>query len=48
MLKLIKAGEVAALQKLMRAHIRQTEQSYLDVLERRHAVKDAVPEHLMS
>jgi DNA-binding GntR family transcriptional regulator len=34
MLRLIKAGEVAALQKLIRAHIRQTARSYLVVLGR--------------
>ena len=34
MLELVKAREVAALQKLMRAHIHQTKQSYLDVLDR--------------
>lgn len=34
MLELVKAREVASLQKLMRAHINQTRQSYLDVLER--------------
>lgn len=34
MLELVKAREIAALQKLMRAHIHQTKQSYLDVLER--------------
>jgi DNA-binding GntR family transcriptional regulator len=34
MLKLVKARDVAALQKLMRTHINQTKQSYLDVLER--------------
>jgi DNA-binding GntR family transcriptional regulator len=38
MLRLIKAGEVAALQKLMRAHIRQTARSYLEVLSRRNAI----------
>jgi DNA-binding GntR family transcriptional regulator len=37
MLKLIKAGEVAALQKLMRAHIRQTARSYIEVLGQRDA-----------
>jgi DNA-binding GntR family transcriptional regulator len=35
MLKLIKAREVGPLQALLRAHIHQTKQSYLDVLERR-------------
>jgi DNA-binding GntR family transcriptional regulator len=35
MLKLIKAREVAPLQKLLRTHINQTRQMYLDVLERR-------------
>lgn len=34
MLRLVKAKDVAALQKLLRAHINQTRQSYLDVLER--------------
>lgn len=34
MLRLIRAGDSAALQKLMRTHINQTKQSYLDVLER--------------
>ncbi len=34
MLRLVRAGDGAALQKLMRAHINQTRQSYLDVLER--------------
>jgi DNA-binding GntR family transcriptional regulator len=48
MLKLIKARDTARLQKLLRAHIRQTARSYIEVLERRNAVKDAVPEHLMS
>ncbi|HLT77281.1 MAG TPA: GntR family transcriptional regulator [Ferrovibrio sp.] len=32
MLRLVKAREVSALQALMRAHIQQTKQSYLDVL----------------
>ena len=35
MLKLIKAREVSKLQKLIRDHIHQTKQSYLDVLGRR-------------
>ena len=35
MLKLIRARDVAAVQKLLRAHINQTKQMYLDVLERR-------------
>lgn len=35
MLKLVKARDVPALQTLMRGHINQTKQSYLDVLERR-------------
>lgn len=35
MLKLVKARDVPALQSLMRGHINQTKQSYLDVLERR-------------
>jgi DNA-binding GntR family transcriptional regulator len=34
MLRLIRIGDVAALQKLLRAHIAQTKQSYLDVLDR--------------
>jgi DNA-binding GntR family transcriptional regulator len=34
MLKLIKLGSIARLQKLMRAHIRQTAQSYIEVLGR--------------
>ena len=34
MLKLIKSGSIARLQKLMRAHIRQTAQSYIEVLGR--------------
>jgi DNA-binding GntR family transcriptional regulator len=34
MLKLVKAREVKALRKLMREHIEQTKQSYLQVLER--------------
>lgn len=34
MLRLVKACDVPALQALMRAHIHQTKQSYLDVLER--------------
>ena len=34
MLELVKAREISALQKLMRTHINQTKQSYLDVLER--------------
>jgi DNA-binding GntR family transcriptional regulator len=38
MLRLIRAGEGAALQKLIRAHIRQTTQSYLEVLGRRDAI----------
>jgi DNA-binding GntR family transcriptional regulator len=44
MLRLIKAGEVAALQKLIRAHIRQTARSYLEVLARRDEIaEDAKP-----
>lgn len=35
MLRLVKARDVPALQKLVRDHIRQTKKSYLDVLERR-------------
>lgn len=34
MLRLVRAGDTAALTKLMRTHIGQTKQSYLDVLER--------------
>jgi len=34
MLRLVRAGDAASLQKLMRAHINQTKQSYLEVLER--------------
>jgi len=34
MLRLIKARDVPALQRLLRAHITQTKQSYLDVLDR--------------
>jgi DNA-binding GntR family transcriptional regulator len=33
MLKLVKARDVAALQRLLRAHINHTKESYLDVLE---------------
>jgi DNA-binding GntR family transcriptional regulator len=44
MLKLIKAREVGALQALLRAHIHQTKQSYLDVLER----KDVLAEEIAS
>jgi DNA-binding GntR family transcriptional regulator len=40
-LKLIRAGDVPAVQRQMRAHIRQTRQSYLDVLERREAPTNA-------
>ena len=44
MLKLVKAREVAALQSLLRAHIRQTMHSYLDVLGDRDALgEEAVP-----
>lgn len=38
MLRLVKARDVPALQRVMRAHILQTKQSYLDVLGRRHAL----------
>jgi len=41
MVRLIKSGEVTRLQKLLRAHIRQTAQSYIDVLAR---VSDRGPE----
>jgi hypothetical protein len=34
MLRLARARDVAALQKLLRAHILQTKQSFLDVLAR--------------
>jgi hypothetical protein len=34
MLRLIKAGDIAKLQKLMRAHIAQTKDMYLSVLAR--------------
>jgi len=40
MLKLVKARDVPALQALMRGHITQTKQSYLDVLERRDFIND--------
>ena len=40
MLKLVKAHEVKALRKLMREHIEQTKQSYLQVLERREGLMD--------
>lgn len=44
MLKLVKARDVPALQALMRSHINQTRQSYLDVLERRDfAIEEKVP-----
>jgi DNA-binding GntR family transcriptional regulator len=42
MLKMIKAREIAALQNLMRAHINQTKQSYLDVLERRDVLNEEI------
>jgi DNA-binding GntR family transcriptional regulator len=42
MLKLIRARRVADLQRLLRAHIRQTMRSYLDVLDRRDALTEAV------
>jgi DNA-binding GntR family transcriptional regulator len=35
MLKLIKAGEVTGLQKLLRVHVRQTARSYIEVLGQR-------------
>jgi DNA-binding GntR family transcriptional regulator len=38
MLKLIKARDVEPLQALLRAHIHQTKQSYLDVLERKEVL----------
>jgi DNA-binding GntR family transcriptional regulator len=44
MLKLIKAREVEPLQALLRAHIHQTKQSYLDLLER----KDVLAEEIAS
>jgi DNA-binding GntR family transcriptional regulator len=37
MLKLIKAGEVTGLQKLLRVHVRQTARSYIEVLGQREA-----------
>ena len=40
MLKLIKARDVAPLQKLLRAHINQTRQMYFDVLERRASAEE--------
>jgi DNA-binding GntR family transcriptional regulator len=40
MLKLIKARELEPLQALLRAHIHQTKQSYLDVLERRDVLAE--------
>jgi DNA-binding GntR family transcriptional regulator len=40
MLKLVKAREVKPLQRLVREHIEQTKQSYLDVLERRDGLID--------
>ncbi len=42
MLKLIEARKVAPLQNLMRAHIRQTMRSYLEVLEHRDALAEEV------
>lgn len=45
MLRLIKARDTAQLQKLLRAHIRHTARSYIEVLERRNAVSDGMPEH---
>ena len=42
MLKLIKARDVPPLQKLLRAHINQTRQMYLDVLERRAIAEEKV------
>ena len=43
MLKLVKGRQVAALQDLLRAHIRQTMRSYLDVLGNRDALEEIVP-----
>lgn len=40
MLKLVKARDVVALQSLMRNHIQQTKQSYLDVLDRRDYLQE--------
>lgn len=40
--RLIKARDVPALQSLLRIHINQTRQSYLDVMERREAVEHSV------
>jgi DNA-binding GntR family transcriptional regulator len=41
MLKFVRAKDVAALQRLLRAHIRQTRESYLEVLERRETEANA-------
>ena len=41
MLKLVRSRDVPALQKLLRAHISQTKQMYLDVLERRELLTEA-------
>jgi DNA-binding GntR family transcriptional regulator len=46
MLKLIKAGETAQLQKLLRAHVRQTARSYIAVLGRQNGVAEAGREAL--
>ncbi|MBL8669700.1 MAG: GntR family transcriptional regulator [Alphaproteobacteria bacterium] len=43
MLRLAKARDAAALQKLLRAHIGQTRQSYLAVLDRRDGEAASVP-----
>ena len=43
MLRLIKSGETAKLQKLLRAHIRQTAHSYIQVLGRRDDTTAAIP-----
>jgi DNA-binding GntR family transcriptional regulator len=42
MVRLIKAGGVARLQRLLRAHIRQTARSYIEVLDRREAAPPSV------
>ena len=41
MLKFVRAKDVASLQRLLRAHIGQTRESYLEVLERREAEANA-------
>ncbi len=41
MLKLIKAGEVTGLQKLLRVHVRQTARSYIEVQDQQEAEPEA-------